>query len=228
MPSPEDEVHLAALADARLADWSRRPPGGAWQDNQHRRDSRAAARREAAVNVGRGHRSMPVEQVELLARVAERPLRGIRALGMVGDALEALSQDYLQLRDGHPVVRYERLLEFQEVRRRVMDEQLACWAVARDLLRNDPFLGSHPRLDWPVGLAASDPHLHREVIEGHDPLIDEHVHLGGVLGSLDLWRYVLDPRASLDRFIQAAEKAEGLDQITLNPQVQRRLRQARG
>ena len=178
----------------------------------------------AAARVAEARTTLPLEQVDLLRGLPPSSDRAFKALGAVGEALSFLARRYLLVEGGYPVVRHERLLEYQEVRLSVVAEQVACFKVAEELHAEGGSATSHALFDWPPGLRLQRPHLahvlDREIVDGH-------VHLGGVLGTLDLWREVLDPRVRQRRLATLSESAEKIDGPLLEPEVARRLEDAR-
>ncbi|MCP4545853.1 MAG: hypothetical protein GY835_05225 [bacterium] len=131
----------------------------------------------------------------MLLQSPSLPSQAKESLGLVGEAIESLAERYLLCSTWRPKPRHDRLEEFQVVKRRVVGEQLACWKVALAMRDAGPLWSSGPAclppLDWPFGLTIEHHHL-SGVLE--EPLIEGHVHLGGVMGSLDLWSEILDPR----------------------------------
>ena len=194
------ELRLAVLTDPERAWWRESELGlhAAAVDVQRTEQRNRALRR-----LGQEHGRLPVEQLEKLwsQRLGDlsdedTTARAETALGLVGEALAYLARRYVRVRGGLPVARWESLLEHQEVRLRVHAEQIACWAVAEEMVRTGRRSIDRQHLDWRLAHDVEDLSLAR-VLER--PMVDNHVHLGGVLGTADMWREVLDPRLKAAR-----------------------------
>jgi len=141
---------------------------------------------QIAKELGLAHPSLPIEQMELVFRESMSHTRGAaaRILGLPGSGLAFLSDRFIEVRDRRPVARLEHLLEFHETCTWYDVEQLAAWAVAWE--RHRKGFGSLSGVDcnWKRGVAPEAPYL-RQVLARDK--VDTHVHLGGVLGALELW-----------------------------------------
>ena len=192
---PDVLVRLRALTSDVFCAWSHaqlvdaRPADGrvaAWRGDRRRVVLEACERIPG----------LPLEQAELLAELPPCSTDAMAGLGPVGEALSFLARRYLGLVRGYPVPRHERLLEFHEIRLLMSSDQVACWKVA-ETLRSEGLRSLPPaRLDWHLSMPVEMPTLGRVLDTG---AVDCHVHLGGVLGSADLWWQVLDPAVRADR-----------------------------
>ncbi len=180
--------------------------------------------REAARLVGRDFAELPLEQVSLLFdSPSER--RAFSALGAVGASLSGLSTRYLELAAGHPSPRHELILELQPVRQAVDLELLACWCLAERLHAAGCLTPPDRSLDWPLGLGCSHP-----FVEGalRGDLVEGHVHLGGVLGTADIWPALLDPRGLQGRLGLLARWQRSLGVRPISRAVKSRMLDLRG
>lgn len=224
-PSIEQHVHL--LTNPTLLRW--RADGWGREDllpgDQQRLRWERRLRDEAVSSVGQTFPGMPLEQLDRLLRLPEHPQPAVE-LGAVGRALDVLADRYVCIEKGIPVARHRLLDEFQSVKLRIVVEHLACWKVARILadqsLSGDPTEGLS--LEWPAGLGVQH---HNLAIRLSVPLVENHVHLGGVLGTLDLWIDILDSRSRRPRLRQMRGSMGQLGDETLGPLLVRRLERAR-
>lgn len=214
------DFRLRLLADPRRVLWSE---SGLSLTPGQRRELCAKQRLRVAQSTGLAVPTMPLEQLDMLLQFTLRPENDLGGLGLISEALDFLATRYLH--PASPVLESELLGEFQAVKLQVVPEHLACWQVAKGLAGAAAGHGAPRRgsLGWTAGLPIDRHHLAQRLEE---PLVEGHVHLGGVLGSLDLWGEVLDPRLRRRRCRQSKSPLLRLGDYPLRRRVLERLNQA--
>ncbi len=201
MTLPVDvELRLHILSDAKLMQWDENGILDIGQREQTSRKREEIQWARMAREIGAENSSMPVEQVELWRTNQPFPSSIVKNMGLTGGSIAFLANRYCSFTKGFPSARFERLAELQEAKSRIVLEQLACWTVAYEMRQSRSAdtveLAMLPNLDWPGSLAFESPFLEKKLSR---EMVDGHVHLGGVLGTLELWPELLDPRVKQGR-----------------------------
>lgn len=226
-PVLEQQVRL--LSNPTLLRWGAVGWGGGSMlpRDEERRRNRRDLKNDSLAAVGRSYPGLPLEQLDRLLEMPEQGARG--PLGIVGQCLDALADRYVCFQHGRPVARRRYLNELQEIKLRLVVEHLACWKVAKVLAESSPpaepaAVWNLPWLDWGPTLGVQHHNLARRL---ESPLLDNHVHLGGVLSTLDLWVEILDPRLRSRRLRELRRTIRRVGDEPLQPLVLRRLERAR-